>query len=372
MSELKELIMALSASQQLRTPSEPPADTSPIPSIEVEYPRRPRLSESVRLPPLHEHRTPSLPRASREPIEEYYPRHKKSTISEKITYLSDGKDHTFRQWSASIRDRLLVNEDHYPTDVSRRALIWGTTTGLAKTYLEPQYLSDTHGFQSADEMMDLLGSYFLTGNETEAARNAFDDLRMGQEKHQNESFPEFKARFQSAAITGQVPSTDWFRLMWNKLTPQLRSRTLVMKTSWNSNYHTMVRELTAFDLERRRNNELLPTLPPGRRTSPPRTRKTTEPARNPTPGLYRSSTAAPAKPTFFPRSAPPDRPRMPTPAAATGNCFKCGKPGHFQDKCPLNATVKEIDQGEYEAEEQWEEALEELESDPTLEENDEA
>src|SRR5690554_2400441 len=93
--ELKELILALSAAQQLRTPSEPPADTSPIPSIEVESPRRPRLSESVRLPPLQEHRTPTLPRASRDSTEDYHSRHKKSTISEKITHLSDGKEHTF-------------------------------------------------------------------------------------------------------------------------------------------------------------------------------------------------------------------------------------------------------------------------------------
>ncbi|ELR08457.1 hypothetical protein GMDG_00521 [Pseudogymnoascus destructans 20631-21] len=104
--------------------------------------------------------------------------YKKSTISEKIHPLSDGVEHTFLQWSASIRDRLVVNEDHYLTDVSRRALIWGTTTGLAKTYLEPQYLSATHGFRSAEEMMDLLGSYYLTGNETEQARNLFDDLQI--------------------------------------------------------------------------------------------------------------------------------------------------------------------------------------------------
>jgi hypothetical protein len=57
--------------------------------------------------------------------------------------------------------------------------------------------------------------------------------------------------------------------------------------------------------------------------------------------------------------------------ASLGNCFKCGKPGHFQDKCLLNATVKEIDRNDPETEEQWEEAVE-LQSDASLEENDEA
>jgi hypothetical protein len=57
--------------------------------------------------------------------------------------------------------------------------------------------------------------------------------------------------------------------------------------------------------------------------------------------------------------------------ASSGNCFKCRKPGHFQDKCPLNATVKEIDRNDPKTEEQWEEAVE-LQSDASLEENDEA
>ncbi|ELR09073.1 hypothetical protein GMDG_03659 [Pseudogymnoascus destructans 20631-21] len=206
--------------------------------------------------------------------------YKKSTISEKILPLSDGVEHTFLQWSASIRDRVVVNEDHYLTDVSRRALIWGTTTGLAKTYLEPQYLSATHGFRSAEEMMDLLSSYYLTGNETEQARNLFDDLQMGEKGHASETFPEFKACFQSAAITGQVSESEWFRYMCNKLTPQFRSRVAIIKNQWNGDYQTM-------------------------------------------------------------------------------------------DKCPLNATVKEIDRNDPKAEEQWEEAVE-LQSDASLEENDEA
>jgi hypothetical protein len=68
-------------------------------------------------------------------------------------------------------------------------------------------------------MMDLLGSYYLTRNETEQAQNLFDDIHMGEEGHANETFLEFKACFQSAAITGQVAKSEWFQYMWNKLTP---------------------------------------------------------------------------------------------------------------------------------------------------------
>ncbi|ELR09090.1 hypothetical protein GMDG_03674 [Pseudogymnoascus destructans 20631-21] len=262
--------------------------------------------------------------------------------------------------------RTPLNEDHYLTDVSRRALIWGTTTGLAKTYLEPQYLSATHRFRSAEEMMDLLGSYYLTGNETEQARNLFNDLQMGEKGHASEIFPEFKARFQSAAITGQVSESEWFRYMWNKLTPQFRSHVTIIKNQWNGEYQTMIQELTAFDQERRGNNELN-LLPALTRTSTCTTDMAkASSASKPT----RATSALFTRTAFLPKPAIPERLRTAVPVPS-GNCFKCGKPGHFQDKCPLNATIKELDRNDPEAKEQWKEAME-LQSEASLEENDEA
>lgn len=280
MQEIKAMLAALMANQTTPTSAPTPAPTAatPIPTIEDvddhtdnqsdtrTHPMR-NTPGTVRLPSMPTTRAPSLPPIARTTTEDPPNRHKKSTISERITPLSDGIEHTFLQWSASIRDRILVNEDHYPTDISRRALIWGTTTGLAKTYLEPRHLSVTHGFQSAEEMMDLLGSYYLTGDETEQARNLFDDLQMGEEGHATETFSEFKARFQSAAITGQVTESEWFRYMWNKLSPQLRSCVIVMKSQWKGNYQNMVRELSAYDLEWRRNNELDPPVVPIEQTA---------------------------------------------------------------------------------------------------------
>ncbi|ELR03746.1 hypothetical protein GMDG_06376 [Pseudogymnoascus destructans 20631-21] len=274
-------------------------------------------------------------------------RYKKSTISEKILPLSDGVEHTFLQWSASIRDRLVVNEDHYLTDVSRRALIWGTMTGLAKTYLEPQYLSTTHGFCSAEEMMDLLGSYYLTGNETEQARNLFDDLQMGEKGHASETFPEFKAHFQSAAITGQVSESEWFRYMWNKI-PDHGTRTYRLRSG---------------------------TAPEQRIESATCSRKDVHMYHGyckPVSVKADSSHIRSVHPNCVPPQAShiPERVRTAVPAPS-GNCFKCGKPSHFQDKCPLNATIREMDRNDPETEEQWEEAVE-LQSDASLEENEEA
>ena len=177
-------------------------------------------------------------------------------------------------------------------------------------------------------MMDLLGSYYLTGNETEQARNLFDDLQMGEKGHANETFSEFKARFQSAAITGQVTKLEWFRYMWNKLTPQFRSRVAIIKNQWKGDYHTMVRELTAFDQERRRNNELNPLLAPTKRTLTTTTTRPTDTGRASASKPSRATPTPYTRTPFLPKPAMLEHARNAT-LVALGNCFKCSKPSHF-------------------------------------------
>ncbi|KFY68966.1 hypothetical protein V498_10539 [Pseudogymnoascus sp. VKM F-4517 (FW-2822)] len=107
--------------------------------------------------------------------------------------------------------------------------------------------------------------------------------------------------------------------------------------------------------ERRRNNKLSPLLGVAKPSSLRSTDQVKATAAKPT-----RTTPALFNWTLFLTSPKPDiigRVRVALPAAS-GNCFKCSKPGHFQDKCPLNATVKEINRNDPEAEEQWEEAVE--------------
>jgi hypothetical protein len=129
------------------------------------------------------------------------------------------------------------------------ALVWGHTTGLAKEYLEPRYLSDSdqERFWDAEDMIALLKLYFITGNEKAESRSAFDCLQM----EKNETFPIFKARFLSAAIKGQVPILECFYYLWTKVTLALRTPNLGFKRQWNDSFELMVEHLTAFDMERR-------------------------------------------------------------------------------------------------------------------------
>jgi hypothetical protein len=166
-----------------------------------------------------------------------------------IDCLTDGKEPTFRQWQASINDRLEINSDHYRTERARMALVWGHTSGLAKEYLELQYLSesDDQQFKDAEEMIDLLKSFFISGNEQAESRSAFHRLQM----EKGESFPSFKAKFLSAAIKGSVSKSEWSFYLWEKITPSLRVPNLGFRRSWKDEFAPMVEHLTAFDTERR-------------------------------------------------------------------------------------------------------------------------
>jgi hypothetical protein len=180
-----------------------------------------------------------------------------------IDCLTDGKEPTFRQWQASIKDRLEINSDHYRSERARMALVWGHTSGLAKEYLEPQYLSesDTQRLKSAEAMIDLLKSFFISGNEQAESRSAFDRLQM----ERGETFLSFKAKFLSAAIKGSVSKSEWSFYLWEKITPSLRVPNLGFKRSWKDEFALMVEHLTAFDMERR-NTPVTAILDPGKTT----------------------------------------------------------------------------------------------------------
>jgi hypothetical protein len=58
---------------------------------------------------------------------------------------------------------------------------------------------------NAEEIIDLLKSFFISGNEQAESRSAFHRLQM----ERGEAFPSFKAKFLSAAIKGSVSKLEW-------------------------------------------------------------------------------------------------------------------------------------------------------------------
>ena len=223
-------------------------------------------------------------------------------------------------------------------------------------------------FRNHQEMITLLESYFLTGYEAEDARNAFQTLQMAGKDHSQETFAEFKGRFTSMAILGEIPESELFFYMWEKITPQLRSAAATMKRGWNRNLSEMTADLLALDKERRRNAELqsmtskasVATVVPKKVPYPKPTPKPFIPSRV-------SSAILPPRPTTQ-SPAREDRPKTDTKQTPVPICYNCGKPGHWKSNCPSMPTVKEI---EAQMDLDDEALREHSESDPIEEENEE-
>ena len=277
-----------------------------------------------------------------------------------VDALDDGSSPTFIQWRASMRDKFWQNADHFASERSRCIYVWLKTKGLARAYLTPRYTSTNRQFRTVEEMLTCLETYFLTGTEEDEARNRFNNMRMQDKAHSQESFPEFKARFLADAIEGGVPESEWFYALWSKLPTRIRLQNATVKDSWKKNFSVMVQHLLRSEMER---TSALNDQPPTKPALPPTVKKST--------AIYKTSsptTSTAASVSFQPRSSstirkfiqPTDRntSRPPTsnlnrttfnasssaPTKERAKCYRCGEYGHFKSECPKPASVNELDE----------------------------
>ena len=131
---------------------------------------------------------------------------RKSQLTEKITLIDNGTDLLFKDWCILVKERLAINADHYLTSISQINLVWSTTKGLARGYLQTQYTDSNpeYQFQSAEEILDLLEGMFLDSLEADRAWTSFLHTYMCDPKHPYETFITFKSCFIMLATEGCI------------------------------------------------------------------------------------------------------------------------------------------------------------------------
>lgn len=71
-----------------------------------------------------------------------------------------GKEPTFRRWKADIRNKIIVNSDHFRGDLARVAYLFSRTSGQANTILRPYMETKSPQVSTFDLAMGLLTDTF--------------------------------------------------------------------------------------------------------------------------------------------------------------------------------------------------------------------
>jgi hypothetical protein len=93
--------------------------------------------------------------------------------------LTDSNDPKFEDWLTRIKDKLLVNADHYPTDQIQRAYVIGRIGGEAATYIAPRLRPDSSDpYQTVADLFRHLSDIYEDPNRKYIAKDSFRKLSM--------------------------------------------------------------------------------------------------------------------------------------------------------------------------------------------------
>jgi hypothetical protein len=150
---------------------------------------------------------------------------KKSTKMADPPMFSDGKEVKFKAWKTDMRQKLLLNEDHYPTTTHKMAYLKSRCEGKALLHINPRMQEDASTpCRSVDDMFDHLESVLHDPNRKALARDEYADLKIAAKQ----DFTDFLAEFTRLAEEADQPAMDLRkRDLYKKLPYLLKTQVMV-------------------------------------------------------------------------------------------------------------------------------------------------
>src|SRR5271154_1582565 len=131
----------------------------------------------------------------------------------------EGKDQDLDSWLSRMRNKLLANGDHYPTDPLKIAYTESRVGGEAAKHIAPRMrVTAINRFRTAEEMFDCLTQVYGDPDRRHTAQRLYSKLYQNRRP-----FAEFWAEFQRLAAELDYNQTTMIDDLRFKLSPSLQN-----------------------------------------------------------------------------------------------------------------------------------------------------
>lgn len=234
----------------------------------------------------------------------------------------DRKD--LRRFTSQIHEKMNVNRDRFPTSQSRMAYVTNRLSGNPYNQVLPHIEKGICKLRDYDEILQLLERAYGDPNRINNARSELFRYRQT-----NKEFSVFLAEFQRLGLEAEMTHESLSTLLEQAVSKELRSM-LVHSPPPTRDYPALCAFLQELDNRRQYYDQ-----------PPPVTRSYATTVSHKAPVAKETTTT---RREYVPQGEPMDlstqyRFRRDSQSdKATGNCFRCHKPGHRIRECPLPDT----------------------------------
>ena len=261
---------------------------------------------------------------------------------------TNGVDPTFDDWSLRIQDKLIVNDDHFPTESVKVIFVISRTESDAADHLTA-YRAGGHAdyFKTSQSVLDVLQDIYADPDRERNARRNYMRLKQSKKQSFNVFYSEFRKQVSYLGYDEKTLMNDLREKVVLRLKEALSNTTTRFNTIAKLKDHlqTVDNQQRSIEAEKDRASRFIQVANARR-------------------------VAASSKPVFQPRSFNQpkpafvsvfNKPGLAPPSASPfnsdlrfikmlveGRCFKCEQPGHLTMNCPrsnkpIQDRIQEVD-----------------------------